>query len=154
MKKPTENLAKLNLKIPESQKPLGSYVAHKKIGNLVFVSGQISIDEKGHIIKGKVGKDLSIEEAQKAAKLCVLNIISQIKDACNGDLNRVKNCVKICGFVNSSSDFYDQPKILNTASEILQKIFDNSGKHTRAAVGVNSLPLNAAVEIDAIFEIN
>ena len=153
MKKPTENLAKLNLKIPEAQKPLGSYVAHKKIGNLVFVSGQISIDEKGHIIKGKVGKDLSIEEAQKAAKLCVLNIISQIKDACNGDLNRVKNCVKICGFVNSSSDFYDQPKIINGASDLLVNIFGEQGKHARFAVGSNSLPMNISVEIDAKIKI-
>ncbi len=154
MTKPTENLKKLNLDIPKAQDPLGSYVAHKKVGSLVFISGQISIDRNGNITKGKVGADLSVEEAQEAAKLCAINIISQIRAACKGDLDKVKNCVKICGFVNSSSNFYDQPKVLNKASELLQKVFDESGKHTRAAVGVSSLPLNAAVEIDAIFEIN
>jgi enamine deaminase RidA (YjgF/YER057c/UK114 family) len=147
-------LTSLNITIPESPKPVGSYVAHKKIGNLVFISGQLPIKNDGKIIKGKIGKELSLEDGQKAAYRCCINIIAQLKSACGGDLEKVKNCIKITGFVNSSDDFIDQPKIINPASELLSKIFGENGKHTRAAVSVNSLPLGAAVEIDAIFEVN
>ena len=111
------------------------------------------MDGNGKIIKGKIGKDLKIEDGQKASMLCVLNILSQAKKAMEGDLDKIKSCVKITGFVNSSDDFTDQPKVINPASETLSKVFGNKGKHSRAAVSVNSLPLGAAVEIDAIFEI-
>ena len=149
----SEKIKKLNLIIPEAPSPVGAYVAFKVINNLVFISGQLPIDKDGKMIKGKVGKDLSLDQAQEAARLCVINILAQIKKAANGNLDNVKNCIKITGFVNSSDTFVDQPKVINPASEILSEIFGEGGKHARAAVSTNSLPLGAAVEIDAIFEI-
>ena len=147
-----EKLSNLNLKIPEAPNPVGSYVACKKISNLLFISGQISIDDKGKIIKGKLGKDLSTEEGKNAAKLCAINIIAQAKKACNGKLDDILNCIKLTGYVNSTNDFIDQPKVINGASELITAVFGDNGKHTRAAISANSLPLDAAVEIDAIFE--
>ena len=149
-----ENLKKLNLKLPKAPEPVGSYVAFKKVGNLIFISGQVSFGADGNLIKGKVGSDLTLEQGKDAAMCCAINILSQIKAACNNDLNKVKNCIKITGFVNSNSDFFDQPKVINGASELISNIFGDKGKHARAAVSVNSLPLGAAVEIEAIFEIN
>ena len=149
-----DRIKSLNIKIPEAPKPVGSYTAYTQSGNLIFISGQISINSEGKITKGKVGKDLNLTQAQDAAFLCGINIISQIRAACKNDLNKVKKCVKITGYVNSSDDFIDQPKVINSASELLKKVFDQAGIHSRAAVSVNSLPLGAAVEIDAIFEIN
>jgi enamine deaminase RidA (YjgF/YER057c/UK114 family) len=149
-----ENLKKLNIELPDAPEPVGDYVAYKKIGNLVFISGQVSFKKDGQLIKGKVGSDLNLEQAQVAAKACAINVIAQIKAACNGDLNKVKNCIKLTGFVNSKDDFIDQPKVINGASELIANIFNDAGKHSRAAVSVNSLPLGAAVEIEAIFEIN
>lgn len=149
-----KNLEKLNIKLPTPPKPVGDYSAYKKTGSLIFVSGQISFKENGELIKGKVGSDLTIDEGYDAAKICALNIIAQVKSACDGDINRVKKCVKITGFVNSNNNFIEQPKIINGASELLVKVFGEDGVHARAAVSVNSLPLNAAVEIEAIFEIN
>ena len=122
-------------------------------GNLIFISGQVSFNKDGQLIKGKVGAELSLEEAQEAARDCAINILSQIKAACNGDLNKVKNCIKLTGFVNSKDNFTDQPKVINGASELISEVFDPNGKHARAAVSVNSLPLGAAVEIEAIFEV-
>ena len=148
-----DNLKKLNVEIPDAPDPVGAYVAYKVTKNLLYISGQLPIDSNGKIIKGKVGKDLKIEDGQEAAKLCVINIIAQAKKAMNGDLSKIKNCIKITGFVNSTDDFKDQPKIINTASEFLVAIFGENGKHTRAAVSCNSLPLGIAVEIDAIFEV-
>ena len=148
-----DKLKELNIILPNAPDPVGSYVAFKKIGNLLFISGQLPINNDGKILKGKVGKDLTLEDGQKAAKLCVINILAQLKKSLDGDLNKVKNCVKITGFVNSTDNFYDQPKVINPASETLSLVFGNNGKHTRAAVSVNSLPLGAAVEIDSIFEI-
>ena len=149
-----DNLKKLNIEIPDAPDPVGAYVAYKIIGNLLYVSGQLPVGIDGKIIKGKIGKDLTIENGQEAAKLCVINIVAQVKKALHGDLSKVKNCVKITGFVNSTDDFKDQPKIINAASEMLTSIFGECGKHTRAAVSSNSLPLGIAVEIDAIFEVN
>ncbi len=146
-------LKELNIEIPEAPAPVGAYVAYKKINNLLFISGQLPISTEGKIIKGKIGKDLNLEDGQNASRLCVINILAQVKKALNGDLNKVKNCIKITGFVNSSDDFIDQPKVINPASETLSSLFGEIGKHTRAAVSTNSLPLGAAVEIDAIFEI-
>ena len=148
-----ENIKKLNLEIPDAPAPVGAYVAFKKVGNLLYISGQLPISNEGKIIKGKIGKDLTLEDGQKASKLCAINIIAQVKKALNGDLDKVKNCVKITGFVNSTDNFTDQPKVINPASETLSAVFGNIGKHTRAAVSTNSLPLGAAVEIDSIFEI-
>ncbi len=149
-----ENLKKFDIHLPEGPKPVGAYVAYKKVGNLVFISGQISLKSDGNLIKGKVGADLTLEEGQAAAKVCAVNILSQIKSACDGDLNKVKNCIKITGFVNSSDNFIDQPKVINGASELLVNVLSEKGKHARAAISVNSLPLGAAVEIEAIFEVN
>ena len=146
-------LKELNIILPEPPDPVGAYVAFKKIGNLLFISGQLPIDKDGKMIKGKIGKELTLEEGQTASKLCVINILAQAKKATDGDLNKIKNCVKITGFVNSTDSFTDQPKVINPASETLSAIFGDHGKHARAAVSTNSLPLGAAVEIDAIFEI-
>ena len=148
------NLKKLNIQLPKAQNPVGAYVAYKKVQNLVFISGQLSLEPNGKLIKGKIGLDLSLMQGQEAAQVCAINILSQIKSACSGDLNKVKTCIKITGFVNSTDDFIEQPKIINAASDLLVKIFEEKGKHSRAAVSVNSLPLGAAVEIEAIFEIN
>ena len=149
----TKKLEDLKIVLPEAPAPVGSYVAAKKVNGFIYISGQLPIDTDGKLIKGRVGKDLDLEQAQKASRLCVINILSQLKKAVNGDLDKVKNCVKITGFVNSTDDFIDQPKVINPASEILSGVFGDSGKHARAAVSTNSLPLGAAVEIDAIFEI-
>ncbi len=148
-----DNLRKLNIEIPHAPDPVGAYVAYKIIGNLLFISGQLPIGNDGKIIKGKIGKDLKVEDGQEAAKLCVINIIAQAKKAMNGDLSKIKNCIKITGFVNSTDEFKDQPKIINAASELLAAVFGDKGKHARAAVSCNSLPLGIAVEIDAIFEV-
>ena len=148
-----ENLNKENIKLPKAAPPVGSYVAFKKVEKLLYISGQISIDKDGNLIKGKLGKDLKTEDGYKAAVRCALNIIAQAKSACNNDLSKIKSCVKLTGFVNSTDDFTDQPKVINPASETLSFIFGEKGKHARAAISTNSLPLGAAVEIDAIFEI-
>ena len=147
-------LKELNINLPEAKAPVGNYAATKICGNLLFISGQISINEKGELIKGKVGKDLDTEAGYEAAKRCALSIIAQIKKACNNDLSRIKSCVKLTGFVNSTDDFTDQPKVLNGASDLIATVFGKSGIHTRAAVSTNSLPLGVSVEIDAIFELN
>ena len=147
-----ENLKKINIELHDAPAPVGAYGAFKKTGKLIFVSGQLPIDKDGNIIKGKLGKDLSLEQGQKAAKFCAINILAQVKKATGGDLDKIKSCVKITGFVNSTEDFIDQPKVINPASEILSAVFGDEGKHARAAVSTNSLPLGVAVEIDAIFE--
>ena len=146
-------LKELNIELPNAPDPVGAYVAFKKINNLLFISGQLPISNDGKMIKGQIGKDLTLEDGQKASKLCVINILAQVKKALNGDLNNIKNCVKITGFVNSTDNFKDQPKVINPASETLSAVFGDKGKHARVAISSNSLPLGAAVEIDAIFEI-
>ena len=148
-----ENLKKNNIILPKAADPVGSYIATKISGKMLFISGQISIDEKGELIKGKVGKDLTTEEGYNAAKRCALSIVAQVKKACNDDLSKIKSCVKITGFVNSTDNFTDQPKVINGASDLIALIFGNSGMHTRAAVSTNSLPLGVSVEVDAIFEL-
>ena len=149
-----ENIKKLQIKLPEATAPVGNYVATKIIGKILFISGQISIDESGQLIKGKVGKDLNTEAGYDAAKRCALSIIAQVKKACDNDLSRIKSCVKLTGFVNSTDDFTDQPKVINGASDLIASIFGDDGMHTRAAVSTNSLPLGVSVEVDAIFELN
>ena len=147
-------IQQLGIKLPEARDPVGSYVASKIIGKMLFISGQISINANGELIKGKVGKELKTDDGYEAAKRCGLNIISQVKKACNGDLSKIKSCVKLTGFVNSSEDFVEQPKVINGASDLIVSIFGDAGMHTRAAVSTNSLPLGVSVEVDAIFELN
>ena len=147
-------IKELKINLPEAKPPVGSYVATKIVGNLLYISGQISISEKGELIKGKVGKDLSVDDGYKAAERCGLSIISQAKVACHGDLSKINSCVKLTGFVNSTDNFTDQPKVINGASDLIASVFGESGMHTRAAVSTNSLPLGVSVEVDAIFELN
>ena len=149
-----DNLKKNNILLPKAADPVGSYVASKIIGRLLYISGQISMDAEGKLIKGKVGKDLDVDKGYKAAERCALSIVSQAKKACDNDLSKIKSCVKLTGFVNSTDDFTDQPKVINGASDTIAKIFGDSGMHARAAVSVNSLPLGVSVEVDAIFELN
>ena len=149
-----DNLKKMDLKLPKAPDPVGSYVATKISNKFLFISGQISIDENGNLIKGKLVKDLNTDKGYKAAERCALNIIAQAKKACGEDLSKIKSCIKLTGFVNSTEDFIEQPKVINGASDTITKIFGDCGKHTRAAVSVNSLPLGVAVEVDAIFELN
>ena len=134
--------------------PVGSYVAAKISGKTLFISGQISIDENGKLIKGKLGKDLNTEEGYSAAKRCALSIVAQAKKACDGDLSKIKSCIKLTGFVNSVDDFIEQPKVINGASDLIASLFGDNGMHARAAISANSLPLGVAVEVDAIFELN
>ena len=149
-----DKIKELKIKLPEAKPPVGNYVATKVVGKMLFVSGQISIDENGQLIKGKVGKELDTEAGYNAAKRCALSIIAQIKKACDNDLSKVKSCVKLTGFVNSTDEFTDQPKVINGASDLIALVFGDSGMHTRAAVSTNSLPLGVSVEVDAIFELN
>ena len=148
-----EKIKELNIILPEAKAPVGNYVAAKTSGKMLFISGQISIDENGQLIKGKVGKDLDTEAAYNAAKRCALSIVAQVKKACGNDLSKVKSCIKLTGYVNSTEDFSEQPKVINGASDLIASIFENNGMHTRAAVSTNSLPLGVAVEVDAIFEL-
>ena len=149
-----DNIKKNNIILPKAADPVGAYVATKIVNKLLYISGQISMDESGKLIKGKVGKDLNVDQAYQAAERCALSITAQAKKACNDDLSKIKSCIKLTGFVNSTNEFTDQPKVINGASDTIAKIFGESGMHTRAAVSTNSLPLGVSVEIDAIFELN
>ena len=149
-----KRIQELGINLPDAAAPVGSYVATKLTGRLLFISGQISIDEKGQLIKGKLGKELKTEDGYNAAVRCALNIVAQAKKACDGELSKIKSCVKLTGFVNSTDDFIEQPKVINGASDTIVNIFGDSGMHTRAAVSTNNLPLGVAVEVDAVFELN
>ena len=147
-------LKELNIDLPKAADPVGSYVATKIVGKLLYISGQISMNENGELIKGKLGKELNTEAGYNAAKRCALNIIAQAKKACANDLSKIKSCIKLTGFVNSTDEFIEQPKVINGASDLIVSVFGNYGMHTRAAVSTNTLPLGVAVEVDAIFELN
>ena len=149
-----KKILELNLELPEAKAPVGNYVATKIIGKLLYISGQISISDNGELIKGKIGKELTTDQGYDAAKRCALSIISQAKKACNDDLSKIKSCIKLTGFVNSTDEFTEQPKVINGASDLIVSIFGDTGMHTRAAVSTNSLPLGVSVEVDAIFELN
>jgi enamine deaminase RidA (YjgF/YER057c/UK114 family) len=153
MNKIEEILKKLNINIPTPPKPIGNYAAFSKHEKLIFISGQLPITADGKIITGKVIKEVSLEQAQNAAEISVLNALGQLKNACNGDLNKVKSCIRISGYVNCLDNFLDHPKVINGASDLIAKIF-SINLHSRIAIGCNSLPLNACVEIESIFEIN
>ena len=147
-------IKELKIELPDAKAPVGSYVASKINGKMLFISGQISISSNGELIKGKLGRELKTEDGYQAAKRCGLSIISQVKNACGGDLSKIKSCIKLTGFVNSTEDFIEQPKVINGASDLIVSVFGDAGMHTRAAVSTNSLPLGVSVEVDAIFELN
>jgi enamine deaminase RidA (YjgF/YER057c/UK114 family) len=146
-------LAALGIEVPEAAAPVANYVGYVQSGNLVFVSGQVPLVDGAFKFQGKVGAEFSVEQGQEAARICAINIIAQLKAACGGDLDRVRRIVKLGGFVNSTPEFTDQPKVINGASDLMVAVFGDAGKHTRAAVSAGALPLGVAVEIDAIAEI-
>ena len=146
-------LQELGLEIPEAAAPLANYVGYVVSGNLVFVSGQLPLAGGKLQVTGKLGKNVSLEDGVAAARLCAINIIAQVKAACGGDLDRVTRIVKLGGFIASTPDFTDQPKVINGASDLMAEVFGEAGRHARAAVATPSLPLDAAVEIDAVVEI-
>lgn len=146
-------LAELGIEVPEAAAPVANYVGYVQSENLVFVSGQVPLVDGAFKFQGKVGAEFSVEQGQEAARICAINIIAQLKAACGGDLDRVRRIVKLGGFVNSTPEFTDQPKVINGASDLMVAVFGDAGKHTRAAVSAGALPLGVAVEIDAIAEI-
>ncbi len=147
-------LKELGITIPEAAAPAANYVPYTISGNQVFVSGQVPFVDGKIQYRGKVGKDFTTDEAADCARVCALNILAQVKAACDGDLDRVVRCVKLGGFVNCIDGFAEQPKVINGASDLMVDVLGDKGRHARFAVGTNALPLNVAVEIDAIFEIN
>ena len=149
-----DKIKELDITLPIAANPVGSYLATKIVGKLLYISGQISMNENGELIKGKLGKELTTKEGYEAAKRCALSIIAQAMKACNDDLNKIKSCIKLTGFVNSTDDFTEQPKVINGASDLISSVFGDAGMHTRAAISTNSLPLGVSVEVDAIFEID
>ena len=148
-----QRLKELSIELDEASVPAGSYVPYVVTNNLVFISGQLPFINGKLTIKGKVGENVTIDDAIKMSEACAKALLSQLKAACNGNLNRVKKVVKLGGFVASSPDFTDQPKVINGASDLIVNIFGDKGKHARFAVGVAALPLNVPVEIDGVFEI-
>lgn len=152
MNKIAQRLAELGLEIPSPVAPVANYVPFVHSGNALYISGQVSMAATG-LIKGKLGADMSVEGGADAAKACAINLIAQMKAALNGDLSRVRRIVKLTGFVNCTPDFTEQPKVMNGASDLMVQVFGDAGRHARAAVGAPSLPLGAAVEVDAIVEI-
>jgi enamine deaminase RidA (YjgF/YER057c/UK114 family) len=147
-------LQELGIELPEAAAPAANYVPYVVSGNQVFVAGQITIHNGEIQYVGKLGRDYGVEEGEAAARLCALNIIAQVKAACDGDLDRVVRCVRLGGFVNSTADFTDQPEVVNGASNLMVEVFGDKGKHSRAAVSAASLPRGVAVEVDAVFEID
>ncbi len=145
-------LTELGIVLPEPAAPVANYVPYVMSGNLVYISGQVSLTADG-LIAGKLGSDVEFDKGVEAARACGVNLIAQLKSACGGNLNRVKRVVKLGAFVNCTDDFGDQPKIINGASDLMVDVFGDAGRHARAAVGAPSLPMNAAVEIDGVFEI-
>jgi len=148
-----QRLKQLGVEIPTPAVPVANYVGFVKTGNLVFVSGQVTMQGGKPQFIGKLGREISVEQGQEAAKLCAINIVAQLKAACEGDLDRVERIVKLGGFVNSAPDFTDQPKVINGASDFMVAVFGDKGRHARAAVSAGSLPLGVAVEIDCVAEI-
>ena len=145
-------LAELGITLPQATAPVANYVPWVRTGSQVFVSGQVSNGPDG-FIKGKLGDDMSVEQGAAAARACALSLIAQLKAACDGDLDRLVRVVKLVGFVNSTADFTDQPKVINGASDLMVEVFGDAGRHARSAVSAASLPLGVAVEIEAIFEV-
>ena len=148
-----ETLAELGLTIPEVAAPVANFVPYVVTGNLVYVSGQIPIEDGKIDFVGKLGRDFDVEQGREAARLCALNVLSVIRRACGGDLDRVSRCVRLGGFVNSTDEFTAQPEVMNGASDLLVAVFGERGRHARTAVGVSALPRGVAVEVEAVFEL-
>ena len=146
-------LKELGITLPDAPAPAANYVPFVQVGDIVYVSGQISADANG-FIKGKLGDDMSTEEGAAAARACAINLLAQVKAACGGDLDRLVRVVKLIGFVNSTADYTDQPKVVNGASDLLAEALGDAGKHSRSAVSAASLPLGVAVEIEGIFQVS
>jgi enamine deaminase RidA (YjgF/YER057c/UK114 family) len=146
-------LKELDITLPKAASPVANYVPFVVTGNLVFVSGQVTLGSNGLEYVGQVGKEFTVEQGQAAARLCALNVVAQLREACGGNLDCVKRCVKVTGFVNAVPGFAQHPEVVNGASDTFVQIFGDIGKHARAAVGAGSLPRNVAVEVEAIFEI-
>lgn len=146
-------LRELEITLPSPRGAAGNYVPYVVTGNLVFISGQVPTGPDGLEFQGKVGAEFSVEEGQKAARLCALNILAQLRLACEGDFERVRRCVKIGGFVNATPEFDQHPAVINGASDLIVSVLGDIGKHARFAVGAPGLPFNVAVEVDAVFEI-
>ena len=148
-----KRLAELKIGLPKAAAPVANYTPVVVAGNLAFVSGQVTVWNGEFQYKGRLGREFTVEQGQAAARLCGLNVIAQLRAALGGDLDRVKRCVKLGVFVNSADDFTDQPKVANGASDLMVELFGEAGRHARFAVGANTLPLNVAVEVDAVFEV-
>ena len=146
-------LADKKIELPKAAAPVANYVPVVVAGNLAFVAGQVTAWNGEVKFIGKLGKEYTVEQGQQAARICGLNILAQLKNALGGDLDRVKRCVKLNVFINSVNDFTEQPKVANGVSDLMVEVFGDAGKHARAALGVNVLPLNVAVEADAVFEV-
>ena len=148
-----KRLAELGITLPEAAKPIANYVPWVRTGNLVFISGQGPVENGKVVYPGCLGKDVSLEEGAKSARLCAINVLAQLKDACGGDLDRVKRVVKLLGFVNSTADFKDHPKVINGASDLMVEVFGDKGRHARSAVASPSLPMGISTEVEAIIEV-
>ena len=146
-----KRLQELGIILPPPPVAVAAYVPFVTTGNLVFISGQVSVQSDGTRITGRVGSDLDLEAGKNAARVCALNVLAQLNAACGGSLDKVERCVKLGGFISSAPDFFDQPKVMNGASELMEQVFGSAGKHARFAVGTSNLPMNAAVEVDGIF---
>ena len=154
MGKINDRLKELGIELPEAAAPVANYLGYVQTGNLVFTAGQVPIKDGKFVYQGVAGKDVSVEDATAAARLCAINLISQVKAACGGDLDRVVRCVKLVGFVNGAPEFESAPAIINGASDLMVEVFGDKGKHARSAVGAGSLPFNVTVEVEGIFEID
>ncbi|HYH17820.1 MAG TPA: RidA family protein [Azospirillum sp.] len=146
-------LKELGIELPQPAAPVAAYVPYTISGKTLYVSGQVTVWNGERRFLGKVGKDFSVEEGKQAARLCGLNLLAQARAACDGDLDRVARCLKLGGFVNAGPDFHDHPQVINGASELMVEVLGDAGRHARFAVGASSLPLNVAVEVDAVFEL-
>ncbi len=146
-------LKELKIELPQASAPVANYVPFVRTGDLLFIAGQICQWQGERRFIGKLGQEIKLEQGQEAARLCALNILAQVKSALDGDLDRVLRCVRLGGFVNSVPDFVQQPQVVNGASDLIVQVFGDAGRHARTAVGVNVLPGNVAVEVDAIFEV-
>lgn len=148
-----KRLEELKITLPDTPAPAGNYVPVVRTGDLLFVAGQIPLESGKPRFVGKLGRDLGIEDGQQAARLCALNILAQVSRALDGDLDRVVRCVRVCGFVNSTPEFTEQPQVVNGASDLLVAVLGDAGPHARAAVGCSSLPRGVAVEVEAVLEV-
>ena len=149
-----QRLAELKIELPKAATPVANYVPVAIAGGLAFVAGQVTVWNGEFRYVGKLGKAYSVEDGQKAARLCALNVLAQLRNALGGDLDRVKRCVRLCVYVNSADDFTEQPKVANGASDVMVEVFGDAGRHARTAIGTNVLPLDLAVEVDAVFEVS